>query len=337
MRPQRGLYHYSFMVALCILALAYAGLAPSALKQWCSARLITSLTLVVPKTGSSMHALDGLDTWDRSQTKAWDQAGMWMPSIINHLDANLLGLQVQQMQTLLGSASLAQVILLPMMEESWVVWIRSRHVMEVGSSVTIGDTLVGYIDFVAGPVARVRLIYDSACQVSVRTLRPGSPLQDLRRDIARWVEYSQSLPPSPTLNAIFKQLEIIKKELDPTSSWTCTSKGLLVGKCPSSGLQKMGLLQGIGFNYSWPDEFFKTDKQGLKPSLVREGDLLITSGLDGRFPAGLRVAFVTSIQTNDPAKLVYQLQARPLMGSMQDLQWVWVLPALTSHDLQNVE
>jgi rod shape-determining protein MreC len=60
---------------------------------------------------------------------------------------------------------------------------------------------------------------------------------------------------------------------------------------------------------------------------VKEGDVLVTSGLDLIFPFGLPVAKVTKV-TRDPAELLAQIQAAPLarVESGREVMFIWSRP-----------
>ena len=61
-------------------------------------------------------------------------------------------------------------------------------------------------------------------------------------------------------------------------------------------------------------------------SVLNPGDLLVTSGLDGIFPAGLEVAIVTKVHLLREGASSYELEATPAIANMHDLVDVWVLP-----------
>lgn len=98
-------------------------------------------------------------------------------------------------------------------------------------------------------------------------------------------------------------------------------------------------LKGIGFNFDYPDEEGPSrDLKNGRPTgnsagaipLLKEGDLLVTSGLDGVFPQGLLVATVSSIAPLKEGSYAYEIEARPLASNLNDLQAVFILPSLSS-------
>ncbi len=67
----------------------------------------------------------------------------------------------------------------------------------------------------------------------------------------------------------------------------------------------------------------------LKAGILRENDLLITSGLDGIFPPGLHVGRVINIKPLKPGGYSYDLEATPSAGDLADLTFVYVLPPVS--------
>lgn len=108
---------------------------------------------------------------------------------------------------------------------------------------------------------------------------------------------------------------------------------LAKGEVHGSGLplwrREGTLLQGIGFNYDFPDE--EGPARDLRTLIVQAGDLLVTSGLDGLFPPGLRVAYVSSVQPLREGDYFYELDASPTAGDLDSLSLVSVLPPVGFH------
>jgi rod shape-determining protein MreC len=71
---------------------------------------------------------------------------------------------------------------------------------------------------------------------------------------------------------------------------------------------------------------------------VQKGDQLVTSGIDGVYPAGLPVAEVTAIEQN-PAQLFAKVTCRPLgsVGSHTRVFVVHAAPVLLSRPLEEAE
>lgn len=167
-----------------------------------------------------------------------------------------------------------------------------RNAIAKDSPVVVGTCLIGVVDLVNEHQCRVRLITDSSLVVSVRVCRNGQLL----------------------------------------------AKGELNGSGSPLWRHDGRVLQGIGFNYDFPDDEgpardLRTGRpvgqaQGETAALVQVGDLLVTTGLDGLFPAGLAVAEVTALQPLREGDYFFELDAKPSAGDLDALSLVSVLPPL---------
>lgn len=164
-------------------------------------------------------------------------------------------------------------------------------IISKNSPVVIGDALVGVIDYVGKKQSLVRLITDSGLTPSVRVSRKGILL-------AKGEIKGQSLP-----------------------LWRSRSQTLL----------------GIGFNYDFADaegpaRDLRTgevlDSKSLATPILLHQDLLITTGLDGVFPPGLKVGTVTKIKPLKEGDYYYELEAKPAAENLSELSLVFVLPSI---------
>lgn len=161
------------------------------------------------------------------------------------------------------------------------------------SPVMLGESLVGVIDYVGLHQSRVRLITDSGLSPSVRAIRGADVYM---------------------------------------------AKGELHGTSQPLWRNKNNLLKGSGFNYDFADakgeaRDLRTGKLLHDPSskavpLLKVGDLLVTTGMDGVFPEGLKVAEVTKIFPLKEGDYYYDLEAKPTAGPLEDLSIVFVIPPL---------
>lgn len=177
-----------------------------------------------------------------------------------------------------------------------------RVVVAKNSPVLMGNALVGVIDYVGLHQSRVRLITDSGLTPSVRAVRQ-------------------------------------KKESLEDASLLHLAKGELHGSSQPLWRTHKEVLKGTGFNYDFPDEFGPahdlrsgaplnaSSTQNAIP-LVQVNDLLVTTGYDGVFPAGLLVAKVTKIYPLKEGDYYYELEATPVVGDMDSLTVVYVIPPL---------
>lgn len=167
------------------------------------------------------------------------------------------------------------------------------------SPVLCGDSVVGVIDYVGKKASLVRLITDSGLTPSVRVARGAAG-----------------------------------------SAASYLAKGELQGHGEPLWRTPGKLLHGSGFQYDFKDSHgpardLRTgapiDPKGeYEPKdtvpLIQEGDLLVTSGLDGIFPEGLKIAQVHSISPLREGAFAYDLLAAPTAGDLLDLTYVFVLP-----------
>lgn len=169
-----------------------------------------------------------------------------------------------------------------------------RTIVSRNSPVMSGVSLVGVVDYVGERQSRVRLITDSGLTPSVRAIRK----------IEEKVWY--------------------------------LAKGELRGSLNSDWRKQSLILRGIGFNYDFPDEEGPSrDLRTGTPSegaelpiipIIEQGDLLITTGMDGVFPPGMLVAYVTRLLTLKEGDYTYELEALASVN-LNDLTLVFVLPA----------
>lgn len=178
----------------------------------------------------------------------------------------------------------------------------NSEVIAKNSPVLVGASIVGVIDYVGDHQCRVRLVTDSGLTPSVRVIRPiaGKTGKSEFQYLAKGELHGSSLP-----------------------VWR------------SSG----SVLHGTGFNYDFSDEYGSARdlRSGIPGAglnhdeaipLIQEGDLLVTTGLDGVFPAGLHVAKVTKIHLLKEGDYYYELEADPTAGNLDSLDLVFVIPPL---------
>lgn len=163
------------------------------------------------------------------------------------------------------------------------------------SPVLIGTSIIGVIDYVGYRQSRVRLITDSGLSPSVR----------------------------------------VKRTIDGKDH--LLAKGELHGSREPLWRSQKQVLVGVGFNYDFADEQgpardLRTGEplgnhgDFSKLPILLEGDLLVTTGMDGVFPPGLEVAKVTHIETLKEGDYFYRLEAIPTAGNLDDLTLVFVIP-----------
>jgi rod shape-determining protein MreC len=173
-----------------------------------------------------------------------------------------------------------------------------REIIVKNSPVVLGTSIIGVIDLVGKKQSRVRLITDSGLRPAVRVRR----------------SYGN------------KTYFLAKGEIYGSSQPLWKSEGIL--------------LQGIGFNYDFPDEegpardlrtgrFINDHSNKPAMPIIKVGDALVTTGLDGVFPPGLDVAAVTKIYPLKEGDYFYEIEAKPAAGNLYDLSYVFVIPPAT--------
>ncbi len=215
-----------------------------------------------------------------------------------------------------------------------------RTVIAKNSPVVVGSSLVGVIEFVGKNQSRVRLITDSGLTISVRAAR--GHIQD--QPISHWISMAQGrlnerndLFANPEQKKIFLDtLKSMQDRLGVDDGYY--AKGQLQGSFAPFWRSRDLLLQGVGFNYDYADKEgpgrdLRTGRpvgaSGPETPLLKEGDVLVTSGLDGVFPAGIEVAVVAKISPLLDGAYGYEIQARPIASQLNDLETVFVLPPLS--------
>ncbi|KIC74356.1 rod shape-determining protein MreC [Candidatus Protochlamydia amoebophila] len=207
------------------------------------------------------------------------------------------------------------------------------------SPVLVGQTIVGVIDYVGTHQSRVRLITDTGLTPSVRAVRGGeqelflaeqieSILIQLQRKNTKIISKEDS-------DQIAKFLSHLKTVLKTHKKTWYLAKGHLQGiKRPNIRGQSF-ILKGTGFNYDFADEEgngrdLRTGKplnqEGTAVPLLKMYDLLVTTGMDGVFPAGLKVATISKIHLLKEGDYFYEIEAIPLSVDLESLSLVFVIP-----------
>lgn len=217
-----------------------------------------------------------------------------------------------------------------------------KEIIGMNSPVVVGNSVVGIVDYVGEQQCRVRLITDSGLSPSVRAAR-GEPHKQMVTEqlsllMSRVALYQGLFANQKDRELLLKGLAKIQKKLSHESAqgtWYL-AKGELHGSSHPLWRSRGSLLHGVGFNYDFADE--KGPARDLKTGIPIDGsskdaiallqvnDLLVTTGMDGVFPAGLYVAEITKIHLLKEGDYSYELEARPTAGDLQELSTVFVLP-----------
>ena len=234
---------------------------------------------------------------------------------------------------------------------SWsnYIWINvgevdNKHLQEAvitkNSPVVIGNSVVGVIDLIHKTQSRVRLITDNRLTIAVRAVRGKQQdhflLEQLNALLFSLEKNQNSC--SQEIQEAISALTRLKAQFIPVDQNTYLAKGELQGTGRPLWRSCGSFLKGTGFNYDFSDgEGLARDlrsgrtyeKARLSPiALLNVGDLLITTGLDGVFPAGLHVGVVSKIDVLQEGQCFYHLEAMATAGGFDELNFVCVLPAL---------
>lgn len=205
----------------------------------------------------------------------------------------------------------------------------------LNSPVIKGTALVGVIDYVGKNQSRVRLITDSGMTTSVRAVRGGAQ-QHLFYQAAQNLLQLKNLSffknfPQAFQDQLVEQLNELKQKAALNAESSYWAKGELRGKSLPLWRANNQLLEGSGFNYDFSDEFQEqTELLSMTADnqwkIIQNGDLLITSGLDGFFPPGLAVAQVSKVEPLNTGAYYFDIEAKPVMGNIQEITTVTILP-----------
>ncbi len=216
-----------------------------------------------------------------------------------------------------------------------------EKIISLNSPVVAGSALIGVVDYVGKNQSRVRLITDPALAPSVRALRGGEQDAVLDEQIELLLDLVKRKKIKNTPNESFEQLELLltglKARLNPLKKTWHLGKGELQGLSKPSRRGEGYALKGTGFNYDFPDEKggpydlrsgITLSEQGTALPLVKINDILVTTGMDGVFPPGLKVAKINKIEPLKEGDYFYELEASPLATNLQRLSLVFVLPPI---------
>lgn len=217
----------------------------------------------------------------------------------------------------------------------------NKKIIGKNSPVLLGISIVGVVEFVGDYQSRVRLITDSRLVPSVRACRGSEQNRYLLEHVEALtfaLESREDLFVSQDERTVLThRLNLLKNALLKQTGDFYLAKGELHGTSHPLWRSRNQVLKGIGFNYDFPDiEGPARDLRSGKPyemskkreslTLLKPGDLLITTGLDGIFPPGFRVGIVSSVQTLKEGGSSYDIEAVATAGNLDLLTHVFILP-----------
>ncbi|CDR34493.1 rod shape-determining protein MreC [Criblamydia sequanensis] len=208
------------------------------------------------------------------------------------------------------------------------------------SPVVSGEALVGVIDYVGNRQSRVRLITDAGLSPSVRVARGELKKQMLFNLLSGFsaILLSKEWPDDSDQSELAKSIKTIKDAIGKeVSKNTLLAKGIINGRSLPLWRSPGQKLKGFGFNYDFSDEegealdlfngrLIDEPTALANGSIVEAGDLLITTGYDGVFPANLKVGIVDHVSKLKEGDYFYEISAIPSAFDLDHLDLVFVLP-----------
>jgi hypothetical protein len=202
--------------------------------------------------------------------------------------------------------------------------------------VLVGSTLVGIVDFVGSYSSRVRLLSDPALHPAVRVVRGGYRDRQaifMAQELELMLHKKPSLMPNEALTQKLIALLHILSENAEQEVGMRLAKGELQG-CDSPDTPY--IYKGVGFNCEAADQdgprrdlrTGQRDSPDAQIPLIKPGDILETSGLDGYFPKGLEIACVTKVAPLEEGAICYTVLAQSLAQELSSLEYVTIIPAL---------
>lgn len=167
------------------------------------------------------------------------------------------------------------------------------RLIEKNSPVVLGTAVVGLVDYVGKHRSRVRFITDRALAPSVRVIRGDGKSTHLAKGEVQGMRYPL---------------------------WR----------------ERGTVLRGVGFNYDFDDaegtsRDLRTSMAGALP-IIQVGDAIVTTGMDGLFPAGLRVGTTTKVHPLREGGCSYEADIQSAIEEFEQLTFLTILPPLSNRD-----
>lgn len=214
--------------------------------------------------------------------------------------------------------------------------VLGKKVVAKNSPVLFGTTLVGVVEQVSEKQSRVRLVTDARLMPSVRAVRGKEQNRFLLEHLDALLF---ALEAREDLISIPDSLLKLKQLLQQPMQESYLAKGILAGTQRSHFRTRSQVLRGVGFNADFADREgpardlrngvpYGSRNSASSVAILKTGDLLVTTGLDGVFPAGLRVGIVTHVEPLKEGASSYEIEARSTAGNLDELTHLVVLPPL---------
>ncbi len=217
-----------------------------------------------------------------------------------------------------------------------------KEIIKENSPVVIGNVVVGVVEYVGESRSKIRLIFDENLTVAVRATRGHSQNKILFEHLSKAVEqlgFKENLffSKEEQTNTL-KILNDLLDNIETNASDIYMAKGELSGSSKPLWRSRSQTLKGVGFNYNFSDdkgpskELLQSniEKKQDSKALLKEGDLLLTTGMDGVFPEGLVVGVVSRVHLLKESACSYEIEALAKAPHLDDLEYVTILPSLDS-------
>jgi cell shape-determining protein MreC len=206
-----------------------------------------------------------------------------------------------------------------------------KIVVAKNSPVLSNGAIVGVVEYVGRSQCRVRLITDSGLVPSVRAIR-GSEQNRLLLEhldaLTSGLQFREDLfSAKAATDELLQQLHILKQHLMHSANDIYLAKGELYGSSAALWRSRSQILHGVGFNYDFPDAEGPA-RDPRTSGILKIGDLLVTTGMDGVFPPGFKVATITKIAQLREGATSYEIEAKACAGNLDQLKHVLILPPL---------
>jgi hypothetical protein len=219
----------------------------------------------------------------------------------------------------------------------------AKKIIAKNSPVLCGTSIIGVVEYVGERRSRVRLITDERLVPSVRAIRGREQdrfLLEHATALLAALERREDLFTSREMSlGVLSILSQLKSRLQAECQDAYLAKGEVFGSSSPLWRSRSPILKGVGFNYDFADEEgpardlrtgepYASREKKEPIALLRPGDILVTTGLDGVFPAGYRVAMVSKVNSLKEGASSYEIEAVATAGNLDDISHVIVLPSL---------
>ncbi len=211
------------------------------------------------------------------------------------------------------------------------------------SPVVLRNSLVGLVEEVGESRSKVRLLTDARLVPSVRAIRGEQQGRFLLHRINQILSVLQKgeglFSTAQEEQHTIQCLQRMKMAILHGWGDHFLAKGEISGSSRPLWRSRGALLQGVGFNYDFADDegpardlrsgnFLGNPSGREVVPLLRPGDLLITTGLDGVFPPGLEVGIVSQVHLLKEGNSSYSLEAIPAIEEFNEIEVVSILRPL---------